>query len=571
MAARITTQELSLEVDDALAGDARADLTRWLRAQEKKDLVRFVTIGSVDDGKSTLIGRLLHDAHGLYQDQLDAVRTASARGATRGAQSSSEIDFSLFTDGLVAEREQGITIDVAYRYFATDKRKFVIADTPGHVQYTRNMATGASTADVALILVDARLGVLPQTRRHAHIAALLGIPHVVTCVNKMDLVGFDQTKFDAIDAELAELARGVGLQGLFAIPISALAGDNVVTPSSRMPWWSGGTVLGHLEDVPVATDARPESFRFPVQMVLRPHLDYRGFAGQIASGAITTGDEVVLLPSGRRTRVAGVDEGGRDVGSAQAPLSVVLRLADDVDVSRGDMIARAGDAPTVASDLEADLVWMSERPLDSGRTYVLRHTTRTVRAQIEVLHGSDPHTLAPAPAETLGLNDIGRVRVRCRAPIFFDAYRANRRTGAFIVIDSVTNDTVAAGMIAGVANADPNANARSQVSDVERRARLGHGGLVSIEARTVDEGRELAYVVERELFDRGVVAVVIDVAALSADAARAAVAACERAGLCTLVVTPARAERGVARIGDQAFTGDSFDAIARSVASSLGG
>ncbi len=377
------------------------------------------------------------------------------RGSTRGAESSSEIDFSLFTDGLLAEREQGITIDVAYRYFATARRKFIIADTPGHVQYTRNMATGASTADVAVILIDARLGVLPQTRRHAHIAALLGIPNVIACVNKMDLVDFDRTKFDAIVAELGEIARRVELKGLFAIPVSALAGDNIVTKSTKMPWWGGGTMLEHLETVPVGTavaaDA-PAGFRMPVQIVLRPGLGYRGFAGQIVSGTIRTGDEIVTLPSGRRTRVAGVDVAGVDVGVAHAPMSIALRLADDIDVSRGDMFAHPSDLPRAATDVEADLVWMSERALDPDKTYLLKHTTRTVRATIEVLHGADPETLqatAPAP---LALNDIGHVRVRCRTPIFVDPYRINRGTGAFILIDVVTNDTVAAGMIAQATN-----------------------------------------------------------------------------------------------------------------------
>jgi sulfate adenylyltransferase large subunit len=474
MAARVTPPVSSADRVEK----AKDDLAVWLRAQEKKDLVRFVTIGSVDDGKSTLIGRLLHDAHGLYQDQLDAVRRASVRGSTRGAESSSEIDFSLFTDGLLAEREQGITIDVAYRYFATAKRKFIIADTPGHVQYTRNMATGASTADVAVILIDARLGVLAQTRRHAHIAALLGIPNVIACVNKMDLVDFDRGKFDAIVAELAEIARRVELKGLFAIPVSALAGDNIVTPSTRMSWWTGGTMLDHLETVSVTEEHAPTGFRLPVQLVLRPGLGYRGFAGQIVSGTIRTGDEIVVLPSGRRTRVTGVDVGGTDVGTGHAPMSVALRLADDIDVSRGDMFVRADDLPRVASDVDADLVWMSERALDPEKTYLLKHTTRTVRATVEVLETADPETLQPTAAAPLALNDIGRVRVRCRTPIFFDPYRTNRGTGAFILIDAVTNDTVAAGMIAEAsvsasagAEDDAMASSRAAIHDATSRLR----------------------------------------------------------------------------------------------------
>jgi sulfate adenylyltransferase large subunit len=574
MAARSTTSR---------EGQVPGDLGAWLRAQEKKDLVRFVTIGSVDDGKSTLIGRLLHDAHGLYQDQLDAVRRASVRGSTRGSDSSSEIDFSLFTDGLMAEREQGITIDVAYRYFATERRKFIIADTPGHVQYTRNMATGASTADVAVILVDARLGVLPQTRRHAHIAALLGIPHVVTCVNKMDLVGYDRQKFDAIAQELAEIAARVDLKNLVAIPVSALAGDNVVVRSAHMPWWTGGTMLEHLETLSVVDEHRPKAFRLPVQLVLRPHLGYRAFAGQIVSGSIRNGDEVVALPSGRRTRVVAVDVAGRDVGHGDAPMSVALRLADDIDVSRGDMLVRAGDLPRATADFEADLVWMSERPLDAGKTYLLKHTTRQVRAEISVLHGADPETLAAAPATTLVLNDIGRVRVRCRAPIFFDAYRTNRATGAFILVDSVTNDTVAAGMIAGPAEAsrsgagtsaisEGGAVARSQVSARERLERLGQtGAVVRLYARSLDAARELGFAVERELFDQGRVATVLDGASATIEGA----AACASGGLIALLPAGSEQEGGalVAHLGEgdagERLDGGDVADLARRVAAAL--
>jgi sulfate adenylyltransferase large subunit/thioredoxin-dependent adenylylsulfate APS reductase len=425
----------------------------WLRNdeqdEEQKDLLRFVTIGSVDDGKSTLIGRLLHDANGLYQDQLDAVRRASARGSTRGHGSVHEIDFSLVTDGLLAEREQGITIDVAYRYFATARRKFIIADTPGHVQYTRNMATGASTADVAVILVDARYGVLPQTRRHAHVAALLGIKDVIACVNKMDLVDFDDARFAAIGGDLDLIGRKLGIT-LHVLPVSALAGDNVVHPSERMPWWTGGTLLDRLETIETlqttgAAGAQP--FRFPVQLVLRPGLGYRAFAGQIASGQIANGTEVIALPSGKRTKIVGVDLAGSDVGTAAAPMSVALRIADELDLSRGDMLVSAVDAPRSASVFDAKVVWMSERALDPDKTYLLKHTTRTVRADLSVLSGTDPETLEPTPAETMGLNDIGLVRVHARSPLSFDPYLENRATGAFIVIDSLTNDTVAAGMI----------------------------------------------------------------------------------------------------------------------------
>ncbi len=533
------------------AGD---HLARFLRAQEAKELLRLVTIGSVDDGKSTLIGRLLHDAHGLYQDQLDAVRRASLRGSTRTGASTSEIDFSLFTDGLLAEREQGITIDVAYRYFATERRKFILADTPGHVQYTRNMATGASTADVAVILVDARLGVLPQTRRHAQIAALLGITHVFACVNKMDLVDYDRGRFDEIAAELGVIATTLGIEQLQPLPVSALAGDNVVTPSARMTWWSGGTLLERLETVPLrGASARTATFRFPVQLVLRPGLTYRGFAGQIASGSIAPGDEVVALPSGRRTRVTAVELGGEPIPRATAPMSVALRLADEIDVSRGDMLVRPDALPSVAAELEADLVWMNETPLDPGKTYLLKQTTRTVRASIEVIHGTDPETLSPRTADRLGLNDVGRVSVLARAPLYFDAYEDNRVTGAFVLIDSVTNATVAAGMIRtraparaaagateGSARAQPTAGG-SRVGLDERRERLGQTGIVvRVLAPTPELASQHAFALERELFDRGRVATVLEGnhEAGSVDDAmiRLAADACARGGLVAITV-----------------------------------
>jgi sulfate adenylyltransferase large subunit len=544
--------------------DARADdVARWLRAQEDKELLRFVTIGSVDDGKSTLIGRLLHDAHGLYEDQLHAVRRASARGSTRAGGSSSEIDFSLVTDRLLAEREQGITIDVAYRYFATERRKFIIADTPGHVQYTRNMATGASTADLAIVLVDARLGVLAQTRRHAHIAALLGIRHVVACINKMDLVDFDRARFEAIRAELDRVAEKLGLEGVLALPVSALRGDNVATRSEIMGWWRGPTLLEHLETVPVsAARASDAPLRLPVQLVLRPGIGYRAFAGRIASGSVRPGDELLALPSGKRTRVVGVDVAGREVPEAFAPMNVAVRLADEIDVSRGDMLvhADAATAPRLATDFEADLVWLSERPLDREKTYLLKHTTRTARAEVsEILHKTNLETLDHVPAEGMSLNDIARVRVRARAPLSFDAYADDRATGAFVLIDSVTNDTVAAGMIARAAGARVGAGAgdasrdargeRTQVSAAERRARLGHAGaVVRVSAPSLEAARVLAFTIERELFDGGRLATVIEAGAepgegASSDARTAAASAeaCARAGVIAIVAIVADA------------------------------
>jgi bifunctional enzyme CysN/CysC len=495
----------------------------WLREQEQKELLRFVTIGSVDDGKSTLIGRLLHDAHGVYVDQLDAVRRASVKGSTRGAGSTAEIDFSLFTDGLAAEREQGITIDVAYRYFATPRRKFIIADTPGHVQYTRNMATGASTAEVAIILVDARLGVLEQTRRHARIAGLLGIRHVIACVNKMDLALWDRARFEQIRADLASISGPAS--DVYAIPISALRGDNVVVPSDSMAWWHGPTLLEHLESVPVGRPMHEGPLRLPVQLVLRPGLGYRGFAGRLSSGVVRPGDEVVIVPSGKRTRVVAVDVAGKEVSEAFAPMNVALRLAEEIDVSRGDMIVDPRDRPKVETDFEADLVWMNERPLDPARTYLLKHTTRTVRAEL-------------AAEGRIALNDIAKVRVKTRAPIFFDAYATNRATGAFIVIDSVTNDTVAAGMILGAARSlrAVSGGERTQVSDAERAERLGHrGAIIRIARASVDEARTAAFALERELFDAHYVATVVDTPEVAS--------ACARSGLVAVVVEVGTDER----------------------------
>lgn len=570
-----------------------ADVSAWLRAQENKDLLRFVTIGSVDDGKSTLIGRLLHDAHGLYEDQLSAVRRASAKGSTRGSGSTSAIDFSLVTDGLLAEREQGITIDVAYRYFATDKRKFIIADTPGHVQYTRNMATGASTAELAVILVDARLGVLPQTRRHAHIAALLGIRHVVACVNKMDLVDFDVARFEAIRAELDGIAQRLGIPSLVALPVSALAGDNVVSRSERTPWWQGPTLLAHLESVDTREAAHEAPLRFPVQLVLRPHLGYRGFAGRIVSGSIQVGDTVVALPSGKKSRVKAVDvasdfrpgsgsafeqagERGATHGVAHAPMNVSVRLDDEIDVSRGDMLVHPDALPTVSASIEANIVWMSERPLDTGRSYLLKHTTRTVRAHVEtILSGSDVETLVPAPAAAVVLNDIARVGIRCLAPIFFDPYRVNRKSGAFILVDSVTNDTVAAGMILGAydgaialrgagdvtSRAELRDAGRSQVSALERRVRFGQSGaVVQIVASNLDRARDLAFDLERALFDEGRVALVLEG---ESDAAQSA---CARGGLVAIGV--AVGEDAVSVDGD-VLAGDGGFLDARAIVAAL--
>jgi sulfate adenylyltransferase large subunit len=409
------------------------------------DLLRIATAGSVDDGKSTLIGRLLFDAKQVLTDQLEHVQEASRRRGGNGA-----VDLSLLVDGLRAEREQGITIDVAYRYFATSRRTFIIADTPGHVQYTRNMVTGASTADLAVILVDARKGVLEQSKRHAYISTLLGIPHLAVAVNKMDLVEFDEEIFDAIVRDFSDFARGLNVRDIVYVPISAKHGDNVVGRSERMPWYGGAPLLEHLESVQVADDRNVDEARFPVQWVIRePESDYRGYAGQVAGGILRPGDEVLVLPSRARTRIARIDTFDGPVQEAFAPMSVTVLLEDDVDVSRGDLICHPDDAPDLAREIEATICWMTDAPLRAGGRYAIKHATHAARAIVEeVVDHVDVHTLAPdATATELGLNDIGRVRLRTSKPLAFDSYLRNRSTGSFILIDEGTNDTVGAGMI----------------------------------------------------------------------------------------------------------------------------
>jgi bifunctional enzyme CysN/CysC len=482
-----------------------------LRQHQEKELLRLVVVGSVDDGKSTLIGRLLHDTNGVYDDQLSAVRRAST-------QAGMEIDFSLFTDGLKAEREQGITIDVAYRYVSTEQRKFIIADTPGHIQYTRNMATGASTANVGLILIDARLGVLQQSRRHAYIASLLGIPHLAVAVNKMDLVGWSQDVYDRITAEFRQFAGQLAFKDVTFVPVSALLGDNIVDKSARAPWYDGPSILGYLETVPIAFDRNLDDFRYPVQYVIRPHLDYRGFAGEIASGRIQKGDPILVLPSRQQTRVASIDTFEGSVDSAEAPLSVTLTLEDEVDVSRGDMLVRPDSVPSVDTRFEATLVWMHQKPLDPGKSYLLKHTSQLQRVEVEqIVSRTNLDSLLPEACETLELNDIGTVRVRCNRPLYFDAYRNNRRTGAFILIDSLGNGTVAAGVIlapTAVPLLDQHAaepGQHSMVSARERRERLGQRGAVVLLTGLPGSGKtEVAYAAERLLYDRGRVGLVVD-------------------------------------------------------------
>jgi bifunctional enzyme CysN/CysC len=447
-------------------------------------LLRLVITGSVDDGKSTLIGRLLYDTRQILTDQLEALQLASERRNGHGA-----LDLSLLTDGLRAEREQGITIDVAYRYFQTPRRKFIIADTPGHERYTRNVVTGASTADLAAILIDARKGVLEQTRRHAFIASLLGIRHLVVCVNKMDLVEYRQLPFDSVERDFREFCARLEITDVTFIPISAAQGENVVERSSQMPWYEGPPLLYHLEHVHIASDRNLIDCRFPVQWVVRggpesDQPDYRGYAGQIASGIFRQGDRVVVLPSGEETRVASIDTFSGAVSEAFAPMSVTLRFDDELDISRGDMVCRPHNRPTMTRNLEAIVCWMAEKPLTPGARYALKHTTRTVRAAVEDMrYRIDVNTLhRDEHATGLGLNEIGRLSLRASEPLMFDEYRRNRTTGAFILIDEVTNGTVGAGTIIEAHVEDGEADARevtwhwSRLTRQARWALIGHRG-----------------------------------------------------------------------------------------------
>jgi len=497
------------------------------------DLLRFTTAGSVDDGKSTLIGRLLYDTKSIFQDQMDQIEGASRKLGEEG------VNLALLTDGLRAEREQKITIDVAYRYFATPKRKFIIADTPGHVQYTRNMVTGASTADLAVVLVDARKGVLTQSKRHAFITSLLGIPHVIVAVNKMDLVDWSEERFEEIREEFRRFARKLTIQNVSFVPMSALLGDNVVEPSENMPWYQGGPLLHKLETVSVGGRRNAIDFRFPVQYVIRPNQDFRGFAGSVASGSVQPGEEVVVLPSGFATRVKGIesfDGPRREAGPGDA---VVLTMEDELDISRGDMVVRKKNVPTVGTRFEAYLCWMDDAPLDREKSYLLLHTTRQVQAFVAKLeYRVDVDTLHRDSAETLRLNEIGRVEITTAHPIFHDSYRVNIATGSFALVDPHTNRTVAAGMIRGevrrVEEVQPPSDASPSAEDAEetgggtlmspdvtwegwnipreeREARNGHRAAVVWFTGMSGAGKTtIAREVERLLFAQGVQTMLLD-------------------------------------------------------------
>ncbi len=421
------------------------DIKAFLDADERKDLLRLLTAGSVDDGKSTLIGRLLYDSKKLYEDQLSALERDSRRVGNAGA---GKVDYALLLDGLKAEREEGITIDVAYRYFSTNKRKFIIADTPGHEQYTRNMVTGGSTANLAIILVDARTGVITQTRRHTYLVSLLGIKHIALAVNKMDLVDYDQEVFCRIVEEYKSLTDALGIEDVTCFPLSATEGDNVVEKSGRTPWYTGTPLLHFLETVPICHDRNMTSLRYPVQYVLRPNLDFRGFSGRVASGVVRRGDEVVALPSMKHSRVKGIHTYDGELQEAFCPMCVTLTLEDEIDISRGEMIVHPTDLPNVGRGFEAMLVWMDEERMDTGKQFFLKHGTNTTRSTVEsVEYLVDVNTMAHTPGRELCLNEIALVRMATAKHLFFDPYTDNRATGAFILIDPISNNTSAVGMI----------------------------------------------------------------------------------------------------------------------------
>ncbi len=495
------------------------DIDAYLREHERKELLRFLTCGSVDDGKSTLIGRLLYDSKMVYEDQLAALEVDSKKFGTTGG----EVDLALMTDGLKAEREQGITIDVAYRYFSTAKRKFIIADCPGHEQYTRNMATGASTCDLAIILIDARHGVMTQTKRHSFIVSLLGIKHVLVAVNKMDLVDYSREKFDQIVRDYREFATRLEMPDQHFIPISALKGENLLQHSEKMDWYEGSTLMHHLENVHIASDRNLIDFRLPVQYVNRPNLNFRGFCGTVASGRVRQGDDIMVLPSKKRSRVKSIVTFDGDLEEAFAPLAVTLTFEDEIDCSRGDTIVRPDNLPTTSDKFDATVVWMADEDLLPGKEYLIKHGTKTVSGRVSTLrYLIDVKTLHRTPSATLGLNEIGRCGLQLNQPIAYDGYRRNRSGGGFIIIDRLTNVTVGAGMILDRKSADDadvweqeaSASLEERTSPVtfdERAARFGQQPVTVLLTGLPGAGKTpIASAIERMLFDRGRAVAVLD-------------------------------------------------------------
>ncbi|MCA9196707.1 MAG: sulfate adenylyltransferase subunit CysN [Planctomycetales bacterium] len=497
------------------------DIDAYLAQHEQKELLRFLTCGSVDDGKSTLIGRLLYDSKMIYEDQLAAVKRDSAVHGTTGT----DFDPALLTDGLKAEREQGITIDVAYRYFSTAKRKFIIADTPGHEQYTRNMATGASTCDLAIILIDARHGVVEQTKRHSFITSLLGIKHILVAINKMDLVNFDENVFEQIKSDYKSFASRMISDDVHFLPISALNGDNVVDPSQNTPWYEGSTLMHMLENVHIASDRNLIDFRFPVQLVNRPNLNFRGFCGTIASGIVRAGDEVMTLPSRKKSKVKTITTLDGDLDEAFAPMSITLTLEDEIDISRGDIVVHPGNVPRIDEKFDAMLVWMTEEPMVPGKSYLIKHMNKTVTGSVSSLrYRIDVNTLQHTDADELQLNEIGRCHVTLNQVIAYDSYDRNRTTGAFIVIDRLTNGTVGAGMILDRTSSDDQTSAwnaapasqhlesaAGQVTAVEKASRLHQKPSTILLTGLTGSGKTtIAHALERKLFDLGHLTTVID-------------------------------------------------------------
>ncbi|MBL4632691.1 MAG: sulfate adenylyltransferase subunit CysN, partial [Kofleriaceae bacterium] len=489
-----------------------------LKENDTKDLLRFLTCGSVDDGKSTMIGRLLHDSKQIYEDHLTTLKKDSKKVGSAGEA----IDFSLLLDGLKAEREQGITIDVAYRYFSTPKRKFIIADCPGHEQYTRNMATGASTANLAIVLIDARHGVVQQTRRHSFIASLLDIGQIVVAVNKMDLVDYSEEVYEKIRKDYEDFASRLQVRNITFIPMSALLGDNIVEQSAKMPWYNGRPLLSYLQTVHIASDRNLVDLRFPVQYVLRQDMNFRGYCGTVASGILRPGAEIQILPSGRKTKIKSIHNFEGTLEEAFPPMAVTIAVEDDVDISRGDMLVSPNNLPKVSQSFDAAVVWMSDEPLDTERHYRIKHGALEAQAEVaEVVYKFNVNTIGREDATTLELNEIGRLRIETSRPMVFDAYRRNRNTGSFILVDSITNATVAAGMIVERGNAEDNSdkfkvstNIREQVSRVsadERAERLKQkAATVWLTGIPCAGKTTIAYGLERHLFDQGLQVHVLD-------------------------------------------------------------
>jgi len=483
-----------------------SDIQEYLHQHENKELLRFLTCGSVDDGKSTLIGRLLHDSKMIYEDQLAAIQKDNERVGNAGE----ELDLALLVDGLQAEREQGITIDVAYRYFSTSKRKFIIADTPGHEQYTRNMATGASTCDLAIILIDARYGVQVQTKRHSFIVSLLGLKHTVVAINKMDLVDYSEERFEEIKAEYIEFSKQLDLPDIKFVPLSALKGDNVVTPSESMTWFEGDPLMETLETVEIANDQNFDSLRFPVQYVNRPNLDFRGYCGTLTSGIVRPGDEVTVLPSGKSSKVKSIVTFEGEIEEAFPPMAVTLTLEDEIDISRGDMLVHSDSVPSSTSRFDAMVVWMSEETMQAGRQYEVKlNTTRVAGGISNVRNRIDVNTLEESEANTLELNEIGRCEITLERPVVADDYRAHHGTGSFIIVDRLTNATVAAGMIINdgseqQVDIDSNLVSESRIGASDRAVRLGQPAqTLTLSGGTSEQRQTILYSLESVLFEQG--------------------------------------------------------------------